>query len=62
LPQTAVAVGVEPENKLPFNEYYEYFGPDYTLHVEPLTVENKNSAKDLEKMRYLLFSSFSCMC
>ncbi|THG21234.1 hypothetical protein TEA_026885 [Camellia sinensis var. sinensis] len=49
--ETAVAVGVEPDNKLPYNEYYEYFGPDYTLHVEPSSVENLNSAKDLEKIR-----------
>lgn len=49
--QTAVAVGVEPGNKLPYNEYYEYFGPDYTLHVEPIPMENKNLPRDLEKIR-----------
>ncbi|KAJ6795647.1 histone deacetylase 6-like [Iris pallida] len=57
--ETAVAVGVEPDNKLPYNEYYEYFGPDYTLHVEPLSMENKNSAKDLEKMRNVLLEQLS---
>lgn len=57
--ETAVAVGVEPENQLPYNEYYEYFGPDYTLHVEPSPVENKNSAKDLEKMRTVLLEHLS---
>ncbi|KAL9274412.1 Histone deacetylase 6-like protein [Drosera capensis] len=30
---TAVAVGVERDNKLPYDEYYEYFGPDYNLHI-----------------------------
>lgn len=49
--QTAVAVGVEPSNKLPYNEYYEYFGPDYTLHVEPNNMENLNTPKDMEKIR-----------
>nr|DAD34475.1 TPA_asm: hypothetical protein HUJ06_005115 [Nelumbo nucifera] len=49
--ETAVAVGVEPDNKLPYNEYYEYFGPDYTLHIEPSNMENQNSPKDLERMR-----------
>nr|GMD36299.1 histone deacetylase 6 [Ipomoea batatas] len=48
--ETAVAVGVEPDNKLPYNEYYEYFGPDYTLHVEPHPMENQNSPRDLEKI------------
>lgn len=49
--QTAVAVGVEPDNKLPYNEYFEYFGPDYTLHVEPSAMENLNTAENMEKIR-----------
>ncbi|KAH6803260.1 histone deacetylase 6 [Perilla frutescens var. frutescens] len=43
-------VDVEPDNKLPYNEYYEYFGPDYTLHVEPSNMENLNTQRDLEKI------------
>ncbi|XP_024977398.1 histone deacetylase 6 [Cynara cardunculus var. scolymus] len=57
--ETAVAVGVEPENKLPYNEYFEYFGPDYTLHVEPSPLENQNTPKDLEKIRNLLLEQLS---
>lgn len=57
--ETAVAVGVEPDNKLPYNEYYEYFGPDYTLHVEPSNMENQNSTKDLEKIRNILLEQLS---
>ncbi|XP_059640346.1 histone deacetylase 6 [Cornus florida] len=57
--ETAVAVGVEPDNKLPYNEYYEYFGPDYTLHVEPNSMENQNSPKDLEKIRSMLLEQIS---
>lgn len=57
--ETAVAVGVEPDNKLPYNEYFEYFGPDYTLHVEPLNMENMNSPKDMEKIRNTLLDQLS---
>ncbi|KAK9669504.1 hypothetical protein RND81_13G135600 [Saponaria officinalis] len=57
--ETAVAVGVEPENKLPYNEYFEYFGPDYTLHVDPSNMENQNSPKDLEKIRNILLEQLS---
>ncbi|KAJ0899309.1 putative histone deacetylase [Helianthus annuus] len=57
--ETAVAVGVEPENKLPYNEYYEYFGPDYTLHVEPSPLDNQNTPKDLEKIRNMLLEQLS---
>lgn len=57
--ETAVAVGVEPDNKLPYNEYYEYFGPDYTLHVEPNPTDNQNSSKDLEKIKNMLLEQVS---
>ncbi|KNA17765.1 hypothetical protein SOVF_077050 [Spinacia oleracea] len=57
--ETAVAVGVEPDNKLPYNEYYEYFGPDYVLHVEPSNMENLNSPKDMEKIRNILLEQLS---
>ncbi|KAK9119804.1 hypothetical protein Scep_017897 [Stephania cephalantha] len=57
--ETAVAVGVEPDNKLPYNDYYEYFGPTYTLHVEPSNMENQNSPKDLEKMKTIVLEQLS---
>ncbi|KAG6589425.1 Histone deacetylase 6, partial [Cucurbita argyrosperma subsp. sororia] len=57
--ETAVAVGVEPDNKLPYNEYFEYFGPDYTLHIEPSNMENLNSPKDMEKIRNTLLEQLS---
>ncbi|KAK6148316.1 hypothetical protein DH2020_019228 [Rehmannia glutinosa] len=49
--ETAVAVDVEPDNKLPYNDYFEYFGPNYTLHVEPGLMVNLNTKRDLEKIR-----------
>ena len=30
--ETSVLLGMDLSNELPYNEYYEYFGPDYTLH------------------------------
>ncbi|XP_059306724.1 histone deacetylase 6-like isoform X2 [Lycium ferocissimum] len=57
--ETAVAVGIEPENKLPYNDYWEYFGPDYTLNVEPIPMVNKNSPRDLEKIRNMLLEQLS---
>ncbi|XP_074589130.1 histone deacetylase 6-like isoform X1 [Curcuma longa] len=57
--ETAVAIGVEPDNKLPYNEYYEYFGPDYNLHIQPRSMENKNSSKELENIRIMLMDYLS---
>ncbi len=49
--QTGVAVGMDLEDKMPYNEYYEYFGPDYTLHVTPSNMENQNSRAYLDTIR-----------
>jgi len=24
-----------PANDLPYNDYFEYFGPDFKLHIQP---------------------------
>lgn len=31
--ETAVCTGVDISEELPYNDYFEYFGPDYHLHV-----------------------------
>lgn len=49
--QTAVAVGEDLDDKLPHHEYYEYFGPDYNLHVAPSNMENQNNKSVLENMK-----------
>lgn len=57
--QTGVALGVEVDNKMPQHEYFEYFGPDYTLHVAPSNMENKNTQKLLEEIRNRLLVNLS---
>ncbi|XP_066342068.1 probable histone deacetylase 19 [Miscanthus floridulus] len=41
------------------NEYYEYFGPDYTLHVAPSNMENKNTRHQLDDIRSKLLDNLS---
>ncbi|KAL5994407.1 Homeobox protein HD-1 [Asimina triloba] len=57
--ETGVALGVEVDDKMPKNDYYEYFGPDYTLHVAPSNMENKNSQRLLEDIRARLLDNLS---
>ncbi|KAJ4702389.1 Histone deacetylase [Melia azedarach] len=33
--ETGVALGVELKDKMPEHEYYQYVGPEHTLHVAP---------------------------
>ena len=57
--QTGVALGHELTDKMPANEYYEYFGPDYTLHVAPSNMENKNTRHQLDDIRSKLLDNLS---
>ncbi|OIV98993.1 hypothetical protein TanjilG_29396 [Lupinus angustifolius] len=57
--ETGVALGMELEDKMPQHEYYEYFGPDYTLHVAPSNMENKNFRDLLDDIRSKLLDNLS---
>lgn len=35
--------------ELPYNDYYEYFAPDYRLHLQPNNMENLNTREYLER-------------
>ncbi|KAK4231080.1 histone deacetylase [Podospora fimiseda] len=49
--ETGRLVGVEMDRVLPYNEYYEYYGPDYELNVRSSNMENANSYEYLEKIK-----------
>ena len=48
--ETAVVLGEEISNDLPYNDYYEYYGPDYKLHIPASTMENLNQPDNLTKL------------
>ncbi|GAA5854510.1 hypothetical protein JCM9279_000824 [Rhodotorula babjevae] len=47
--ETGLACGVEMGRDLPFNEYLEYFGPEFKLDVPSNNMDNANSREYLEK-------------
>jgi len=49
--ETGVCLGVDVDNEIPFNDYWEYFGPSFELHEPPQNMENKNSPQLLDKLR-----------
>lgn len=49
--ETGVLVGQELSPTLPYNEYYEYYGPDYELDVRASNMDNANSKDYLEKIK-----------
>ncbi|KAI1636356.1 histone deacetylase RpdA/Rpd3 [Biscogniauxia mediterranea] len=49
--ETGLLVDAKMDRTLPFNEYYEYYGPDYELNVRSSNMENANSPEYLEKIK-----------
>mmetsp|Transcript_28454 Transcript_28454/g.44252 ORF Transcript_28454/g.44252 Transcript_28454/m.44252 type:complete len:452 (-) Transcript_28454:242-1597(-) len=56
--ETSVLLGMTGNNEirdaLPYNDYFEYFGPDYRLHLPVSNMENLNSPQYLEKTKIQL--------
>mmetsp|Transcript_37899 Transcript_37899/g.74558 ORF Transcript_37899/g.74558 Transcript_37899/m.74558 type:complete len:439 (+) Transcript_37899:50-1366(+) len=52
--ETGILLNRPLEKSIPYNEYYEYYGPDYTLAVSPSNMENCNSARYLDKIKIQL--------
>jgi histone deacetylase 1/2 len=41
--ETSVLLEKEISNEIPFNDYYEYYAPDFELHLKPEPTENLNT-------------------
>ncbi|MCJ1321268.1 histone deacetylase [Xylographa vitiligo] len=49
--ETGLLVGKTIGPDLPYNDYYEYYAPDYELDVRPSNMDNANSPEYLEKIK-----------
>mmetsp|Transcript_18611 Transcript_18611/g.56182 ORF Transcript_18611/g.56182 Transcript_18611/m.56182 type:complete len:202 (-) Transcript_18611:339-944(-) len=60
--ETSVVLGEELAEELPWNDYYEYFAPDFNLHVAPSpTMENANTRQYLENVRQQVFENLKML-
>ncbi|KAH7034670.1 uncharacterized protein B0I36DRAFT_381557 [Microdochium trichocladiopsis] len=55
--ETGLLVDADMNRQLPFNEYYDYYGPDYALDVRASNMENANSTEYLEKIKNQLIDN-----
>ncbi|ODV63807.1 histone deacetylase RPD3 [Ascoidea rubescens DSM 1968] len=44
-------------HELPYNDYYEYYGPDYKLDVRPSNMYNANTPEYLDKIMLQIFQN-----
>ncbi|KAI9871109.1 MAG: histone deacetylase [Pleopsidium flavum] len=49
--ETGLLVGEPMGPELPYNDYYDYFAPDFELDVRPSNMDNANSYEYLEKIK-----------
>jgi len=55
--ETSVALDCDVPNELPYNDYFEYFGPDFKLHIQPSNMQNQNTPDYLDKIKTRLFEN-----
>ncbi|CAF3330863.1 unnamed protein product [Rotaria socialis] len=55
--ETAIALSQEISNELPYNDYFEYYGPDFKLNISPSNMPNQNSSEYLDKIKIKLFDN-----
>lgn len=55
--ETSIALNQEIPNELPYNDYFEYYGPDFKLHISPSNMPNQNSGEYLDKIKVKLFDN-----
>lgn len=55
--ETSVALDCDIPNELPYNDYFEYFGPDFKLHIQPSNMQNQNTQDYLDKIKTRLFEN-----
>ena len=55
--ETSVALDEEIPNELPYNDYFEYFAPDFKLHISPSNMVNQNTKEYVDKIRSRLLEN-----
>lgn len=55
--ETSRVLGETLSDELPYNENYEFYGPEFRLHIVPSNMENHNSPSELHKTKMRIFEN-----
>lgn len=55
--ETSIALGIDIPNEIPKHDFYDYFCPEYKLHMSISNMENKNSQKYLRDKTIKILSN-----
>jgi histone deacetylase 1/2 len=59
--ETSVLLGTDIPDELPYNDFFEYYGPDYRLHIQPSNMENLNSKEYLDFLRVKMLKQLDAL-
>lgn len=60
--ETSVLIDEEISNDIPYNEYWEYFAPDFALHPDiTIKQENLNNKQYIETIRQFLYENLKLL-
>lgn len=54
---TSVALGIDIEKDIPYNEYIDYYGPHYKLQIPKLNIQNMNTSEDINSIISAVFEN-----
>ena len=57
--ETAVLLDLSISNNIPNNDFIQYYGPDYHLHLQPSDIANLNSKEELERTKQRVLQMLS---
>jgi len=55
--ETSLLLNSDLPNDLPYNDYFEYYGPDYRLHIPPNNMTNLNSRDYLNQNKITILEN-----
>jgi len=59
--ETSVLLDTEIPDEIPYNDYFEYYAPDFRLHLTPEPRENLNTDASLESVRIDLLTQIASL-
>lgn len=48
--ETSILLNTPISNELPYNDFFEYYAPDFKLHLTPTNAENQNTPETLQEI------------
>ncbi|OQS54871.1 HDAC1 [Ecytonucleospora hepatopenaei] len=59
---TGVALGINLDSDIPYNEFMDYYIPTYKLKIPKLNIENKNTKTEIENILSNIFINLEKVC